>query len=102
MLWQVYSGAWVNIASDGDVMPGLKYSVSINLSTGLYYRLHIPNVGVSDEKKYRCERNHNGMIQRFYIDLNLLGRCRKSCKVIFKVENRDVIVVDNKLYNLPN
>ena len=76
MLWQGYNGGgWVNIASDGDVADSNKYSVSTNPSTGLYYILHILNVGVSDVKKYRCEGIVNGAIQQFYINLDLLGRC---------------------------
>ena len=54
------------VAIDGDAIDKSKYSVSKNPSTGLYHRLHILNVGVSDLKKYRCERSVNGMIQIFY------------------------------------
>ena len=74
--WYVYSGgSWYTVAFGGDVQDGSKYSVSIQSSIGLYYRLHILNVGVSDVKMYRCEVVVNGMIQDFYIELDLLGRC---------------------------
>jgi hypothetical protein len=74
LVWCVYNcGGWNIIAAGGDTTENFKYSVSKNPSTGLYYRLHILNVGVSDLKKYRCERNVNGMIQIFYIELDLLG-----------------------------
>ena len=74
LVWCAYNGGgWNIIAAGGDTTENFKYSVSKNPSTGLYYRLHILNVGVSDLKKYRCERNVNGMIQIFYIELDLLG-----------------------------
>ena len=74
LVWCVYNGGgWNIIAAGGDTTENFKYSVSKNPSTGLYYRLHILNVGVSDLKKYRCERSVNGMIQIFYIELDLLG-----------------------------
>ena len=73
----MYSGRWVYIAFDGDVIDRSKYSVSKNPLTGLYYRLHIQNVGVSDVKKYRCEGIVNAVIQQFYLELDLLGRCIK-------------------------
>jgi len=61
----------ITVASGADTLDGSKYSVSKNPSTGLYYRLHILNVGVSDIKKYRC----NGRIlQHFYLKLDVLGR----------------------------
>ena len=42
------------VAIDGDAIDDSKYLVSKNTLTGLYYRLHILNVGVSDLMKYRC------------------------------------------------
>ena len=73
----MYSSKWVNIASGGDVIDGSKNSVSKNPWTGLYYRLHILNVGESDIKKYRYEGFVNAVIQQFYLELDLLGRCIK-------------------------
>ena len=72
------------IAAGGDVIDNSKYSTSTNPSTGLYYRLHILDVGVSDVKKYRCQGFDNGMILNFYLQLILLGRCNHT-SVIFKV-----------------
>ena len=63
------------IASGADTIDDSKYSTSKNPSTGLYYRLHILNVEVSDLKKYRCEGNVNGGIQNFYLQLILIGTC---------------------------
>jgi hypothetical protein len=73
----VYIGRWVNIAFGGDVIDRSKNSVSKNPSTGQYYRLHILNVGMSDIKKYKCEGFVNAVIQQFYLELDLLGRCMK-------------------------
>ena len=74
LVWCVHTGGgWKIIAAGGDTTEDFKYSVSKNPSTELYYRLHILNVGVSDLTKYRCERSVNGMIQIFYIKLDLLG-----------------------------
>jgi hypothetical protein len=39
-------GSWDIIASAADVIDNSKYLTSKNPSTGLYYRLHILNVGV--------------------------------------------------------
>ena len=56
MSWYIYNGVeWDIVAAGGDTVNGSKYAVSKNPSTGLYYRLHILNVGVSDGKKNRCE-----------------------------------------------
>jgi hypothetical protein len=72
----VYDGGSVTtIAIDGDAIDDSKYLVSNNTLTGLYYRLHILNVGVSDLKKYRCQGLVNGVNQYFYIQLDLLGGC---------------------------
>jgi hypothetical protein len=72
----VYNGGgWINIANGGDVVDGSKYSTSKNPSTGLYYRLHIMKVGLSDIKKYRCQGITDERIKIFYLELNLLGRC---------------------------
>ena len=74
----MYNGVlWKSVALGGDVLDDSKYSVSKNPSTGLYYRLHILKVGVSDIKLYRCSGNVHGVIQQFYIELGLLGRCIK-------------------------
>ena len=70
-------GRWNTISVAGETSNGSKYSTSKNPATGLYYRLHIQNVGVSDVKKYRCERIVNAKIQQFYLELDLLGRCIK-------------------------
>jgi hypothetical protein len=81
----VYNGGrWDIIASGVDTMDNSKYSTSKNPSTGLYYRLHILNVGMSDLKKHRCEALVNGGIQTFYLQLILLGRCNYT-SVFFKV-----------------
>jgi hypothetical protein len=72
------------IASVNDIIDKSKYSVSKNPSTGLYYRLHILNVGVSDLKKYRCNAVVNGVNENFYLLLIFSGRCNDT-SVIFKV-----------------
>ena len=61
------------IASANDIIYKSKYNVSTNPSTGLYYRLHILNVGVSDVRKYRCQATIEGVTQYFYLMLDLLG-----------------------------
>ena len=72
--WRVYiGGEWKSIASSNDIIEKSKYNVSTNPSTGLYYRLHILNVGVSDLKKYRCRGLVNTLNQQFYLELDLLG-----------------------------
>ena len=74
--WRVYNGGSVDlIAAGGDITDNSKYNVSKNPSTKLYYRLHILNVGVSDVKKYRCSGSGNGVIQNFYLQLIIIGRC---------------------------
>jgi hypothetical protein len=79
MDWYVYNGgSWNVIADGGDTINVSKYSVSKNPSTGLYYRLHILNVGESDVKKHKCEGVVNGMILSFYLQLILSGRCNQS------------------------
>ena len=70
------------IASANDIKNKSKYNVSTN-SAGLYYRLHILNVGVPDVKKYRCSGLVKGVDQEFYLELDLLGRC--YIMVIFNV-----------------
>jgi hypothetical protein len=61
MSWYIYNGVeWDIVAAGGDTVNGSKYAVSKNPSTGLYYRLHILNVGVSDVRKHRCQ----GLIRR--------------------------------------
>ena len=72
------------IASAADTIDSSKYSTSTYLSTGLYYRLHILNVEVSDVKKYRCDGIINGVRQIFYLQLDLIGRCNYIL-VIFNV-----------------
>jgi hypothetical protein len=85
LIWEVYRGVILDrVAYGGAVSDSSKYSVSKNPSTGLYYRLHILNVGVSDLKKYRCETVVNGVIQYFYLQLYLLGKCNYILG-IFKV-----------------
>ena len=85
----IYNGVeWDIVAAGGDTVNGSKYAVSKNPSTGLYYRLHILNVGVSDVEKYRCEAGINGMILSFYLQLIILGRCTYIL-VIFKVGKRE-------------
>ena len=76
----------ITVASGADTLDGSKYSVSKNPSTGLYYRLHILNVGVSDIKKYRC----NGRtLQHFYLKLDVLGRYNHTL-VIAKVGEKTI------------
>ena len=83
--WDVHNGGSLDIiASWAATIDDSKYSVSKNPLTGLYYRLHILNVGVSDLKKYRCEGVVNGVIQDFYLQLILIGRYNYIL-VIFKV-----------------
>ena len=83
--WQVYNGGrWNTVASN--VLDGSKYSVTKNPSTGLYYRLHILNVGVYDCKRYRCRGTLRGwFLQFFYLQLIFFGRCNYIL-VIFKEE----------------
>ena len=72
----MYNGnTWVLIASRADVIEDSKYSTSKNPSTGLYYRLHIMKVGVSDLKKYQCSGAVDGRVQSFFLQLILIGRC---------------------------
>ena len=68
-------GSVTTVAIDGDAIDDSKYSVSKNPSTGLYYRLRILNVVVSDIQKYRCYGLVNGVYQYFYIQLDYLGGC---------------------------
>ena len=70
------------IASGFDIKDKSKYKVSTN-PAGLYYRLHILDVEMSDIKKYRCSRLVNAVEQQFYLKLELLGRC--YIMVIFNV-----------------
>jgi hypothetical protein len=74
------------IASADATIDDDKYSTSKNPSTGLYYRLHILNVGVYDVKKYRCQGLVNGVSRAFYLKLDLLGRC-SYIFIIFKVRS---------------
>ena len=81
----MYNGSrWNIIADSGDTINVSKYSTSKNPSTGLYYRLHIKNVGVSDVKNFTCGGAVNGIILDFYLKVDLLGRCYHIL-VIFKV-----------------
>ena len=92
----MHNGDSVDIIADGGaVIDNSKYSTSKNSLTGLYYRLHILNVGVSDVKKYRCEGNVNGRIKFFYLQLYLLGR-RNYALVIFKVGTSFLLVVSSE------
>ena len=80
MLWQMYNGgSSQTVANDHLTKNDTKYSTSKNPSTGLYYRLHILNVGVSDVKEYRC----SGVLKTFYLKLDLSGKCTITL-VIFK------------------
>ena len=84
----MYDVGSVNIIANDDVtINDDKHSISKNPSTGLHYRLHILNVGVSDLKQYRCEGLVNGVSRIFNLKLDLLGR-RNYMLVIFKVENK--------------
>jgi hypothetical protein len=80
------AGSWENVAGDDDNINDDKYSTSKNPPTGLYYRLHILNVGVSDVKKYKCETSINGDVESFYVQLTFIhvGRCNYIL-VIFNV-----------------
>ena len=94
MDWYVYNGGSYNVIADGgDTINVSKYSVSKNPSTGLYYRLHILNVGMSDIKKHRCEGTDNGAIIHFYLQLILLGRCNYTSVVskVWKIEGFIVV-----------
>ena len=83
----MYNDGSVNtLASGADTVDGSKYSVSKNPSTGLYYRLHIKNVGVSDLKKYRCNAR---IFQHFYLQLDVIGR---YTLVIFKVGEKTILL----------
>jgi len=95
LLWRVYTGGNEDsVANGADTIDNFKYSTSKNPSSGLYYRLHILNVGASDVKKYRCDGVVNEMIQSFYLQLILFGRCNYT-SVIFKVwKIEGCIVVD--------
>lgn len=57
-----------------------KYSVSKNKS-GLYYRLYLLNVGVSDVK-IRCQTVVNGLIHNFYSTLDLVGMCNPALTIV--------------------
>ena len=75
LTWKLFTGdEWVTVALAGDIKEGYKYSIDVNPATGLYYQLHIPDVGVSDVKKYKCQGPVNGIISSFYLTLDLLGR----------------------------
>ena len=74
MTWEVYNGGNVDRVAIGSSAVSPRYTTSKNPSTGLYYRLHILNVRMSDVEKYRCNGLVNGVIQLFYLQLNLLGR----------------------------
>jgi hypothetical protein len=76
------------IASAADTIDSSKYSTSTYLSTGLYYRLHILNVEVSDVKKYRCDGIINGVRQIFYLQLDLIGRCNYILVIFNEVKQR--------------
>ena len=72
----MFNGGTLNtVAIRADTSDDSKYSTSKNPLTGLYYRLHILNVGVSDVKKYRCYAIVDGVNKRFYLKLDLVGRC---------------------------
>jgi hypothetical protein len=77
-------GKWDIIASRGDVTDASKYSTSKNPSTGLYYRLHILNVVMSDLKKYKCSGASDGRLQIFYLQLILTGRCNYILAIFYR------------------
>ena len=81
------------VTSGSAVIDSSKYSVSKNPSTGLYYRLHILNVGMSDIKKHRCENTDNGAILSLYLQLILFGRCNYTSVVskVWKIEGFIVV-----------
>jgi hypothetical protein len=59
----VYNGGSVGVVANNQTMiDDSKYSTSKNPSTGLYYRLQIKKVGVSDVMKHRCDEVVNGVI----------------------------------------
>ena len=97
-----YGGIWSIIANEGDVTDSSKYSTSKNSSTGLYYRLHILDVKVSDIKKHRCEAVISGEIQTFFLQLILIGRCYcilvickcRSEKAVWPGHQQDYIITD--------
>ena len=83
----MYKGVILDrVAASGAVIDSSKYSVSKNPLTGLYYRLHILNVGVSDLRKYKCEANIDGVVQYFYLKLDLLGRCNYILVILIVVK----------------
>ena len=98
--WHVYNGGSVDIIASGAVITDKsKYNVSTNPSTGLYHRLHVLNVEVSDLKKYRCQAALNGVIQNFYLQLilivspsNLTIENVKPENKLFGTEDQDLIV----------
>ena len=83
-------GSWVRVASASLTIIDSKYSTSRNPSTGLFYRLHILNVAVSDLKKYRCS-GLEVVTKYFYLELILLGRYNYIL-TIFMVENIYLLV----------
>jgi len=87
---------WNILAVDGDTIEDSKYSTSKNPSTGLYYRLHILNVEVSDLENHRCEAPVNGVLQDFYLQLIFIDRCNYIL-VIFKVETSIFLVGSSKI-----
>ena len=78
----------ITVASGADTVDGSKYSVSMNPSTGQYYRLHILNVGMSDIKQRRCKVR---IFQDFCIKLNVLGRYNYSL-VILKMGEKTIFL----------
>jgi hypothetical protein len=89
----VHNGGSVDIIESGaHVIDNSKYLTSTNPSTGLYYRLHLLNVGVSDVKQYRCQA-YNEMIQIFYLQLILLDSYNYTSVVskVWKIEGFIVV-----------
>jgi hypothetical protein len=83
----VYTGVILDrVAAGGAVIDSSKYSVSKNPLTGLYYRLHILTVGVSALKKYKCVAVIDGVVQYFYLKLDLLGRCNYILVILIVVK----------------
>ena len=97
LYWDVHKGGnWDILADTGVTINNSKYSTSKNPSTGLYYRLHILNVGVSDIKQYKCSGFVNRKIQSFYLQLIFIGRCYYLL-VTFKVGDIFFLVGSSKI-----
>ena len=92
----MYNGGNVDRVAIGSSAASSRYTTSKNPSTGLYYRLHILNVGESDLKKFRCGGIVNGVLQNFYLQLIFIGRCYYLL-VTFKVGDIFFLVGSSKI-----